>query len=153
MISNGRRCTGRFFSAALIPSGILRYRKTYLCGIVQATRYHFFRACLIGDIEKVTYLYEVSKTEDCWGAKTPVPHSGRKSKCLHNAAGHGHLEVVKWLVAQGFDVNGTDDLGDTVLDDAIEGLHFDIVEYLISVGADVSTVFSHQQPFRRNTKF
>ncbi len=58
---------------------------------------------------------------------------------LYNAAAAGRLEVVKYLVESGADVNAVGGYcGETPLSIAAVGGHKDVCEYLISQGADVN---------------
>ena len=54
------------------------------------------------------------------------------------AAGFGHLEVVKYLVGQGADVNATRDNGRPVLHSAAISGDLAVVQYLVEQGADVT---------------
>lgn len=58
---------------------------------------------------------------------------------LHYATRNGHLEVVKFLIQQGADVN-VKDFGELVpLQEAVKGGYFDITKFLIQHGADVKS--------------
>lgn len=57
---------------------------------------------------------------------------------LHEAAGQGRLEVVKYLVEKGADVNITTKSGSRPLNQAAYGGHAEVMEYLISKGASAS---------------
>jgi ankyrin repeat protein len=50
---------------------------------------------------------------------------------------HGHLEIVKILIANGADVNGCDDTGKTPLISACIGNKLDVVRLLVMNGAGV----------------
>jgi ankyrin repeat protein len=55
---------------------------------------------------------------------------------LHEAAKYGRLEIVKGLIAKGFDVNAQGGLtGGTAINLAASGGHLEIVKYLIDHGA------------------
>ena len=58
---------------------------------------------------------------------------------LHSAASEGHLEVVKYLVEQGADINATTSrYGWTVLHYAATWGQLAVVRYLVEQGADVN---------------
>ncbi|MDQ7821241.1 MAG: ankyrin repeat domain-containing protein [Candidatus Eremiobacteraeota bacterium] len=56
---------------------------------------------------------------------------------LHEAAGKGHLEMVKFLVEKGAVADAKNNCGDTPLYEAAKNGHSAVMEYLISRGADV----------------
>ncbi len=56
---------------------------------------------------------------------------------LHNAAAEGDLERVKRLVESGVDVNIKDRSGSTPLMSAINTMHFDVADYLLSKNANL----------------
>ena len=55
-----------------------------------------------------------------------------------DAALNGQMEVIKYLVERGTDVNEKDKDGNTLLGMACTGGHLDVVEYLIKMGANVN---------------
>lgn len=58
---------------------------------------------------------------------------------LHFAAEEGDLKKVKELVEQGRDINAVDEgMNITPLHYAVREEHYDVVEYLISIGANVN---------------
>ena len=57
---------------------------------------------------------------------------------LHLAADNGNIEVLKYLVSQGANVNVKDNYGRTPLQVAVNKNNLEMVEYLISHGADVN---------------
>jgi ankyrin repeat protein len=60
--------------------------------------------------------------------------------CLHVAASFGRLEVVKYLVRSGADVNAVGGvLGGTALNEAASRGQLSVVEFLLSVGARMET--------------
>jgi ankyrin repeat protein len=56
---------------------------------------------------------------------------------LHLAAAEGHLDVIKFLVQQGADVNSLDRFGNAPLDEAILHGNDEEAEFLRSVNANV----------------
>jgi ankyrin repeat protein len=86
----------------------------------------------LGDVARVTALLK----EKPWLAKPP-------NKPLHSAAGHGHLAVVKILLAYGADPNLDYGFGNvwgpyTPLSDAVTGGHYEIAKALCESGAKVA---------------
>jgi len=67
-------------------------------------------------------------------ANTPnlTVHDGDYDKRtpLHLAAGEGRVEMVKYLIAQGVDINAEDRWGNTALDDALSGKQDEIIRVL-----------------------
>lgn len=63
------------------------------------------------------------KLQEAFGLGTP----------LHEAAGHGHIEIVRILVKNGADPRIKDSRGETVVQRAKWSKHFQIVEYLQSL--------------------
>jgi ankyrin repeat protein len=57
---------------------------------------------------------------------------------LKYAAGRGHLDVMRLLLASGADVNAHDEsvIGDTVLKDVASNCSFDVAKMLVDAGAD-----------------
>ena len=57
---------------------------------------------------------------------------------LHDAASHGKLEIVRWLVSQGVDINAYNEANErTPLCDAAAEGHTEIVKHLIEAGASL----------------
>lgn len=54
---------------------------------------------------------------------------------LSNASKNGHLDIVKYLVSNGVEINFANN---TPLRSAVKNGHLDVVKYLISVGADAT---------------
>ena len=63
-------------------------------------------------------------------------YTGRTS--LHQAASHGHTEVVEILIAKGAGINYRDDIGRNPLHHASSHGHTEVVEVLIAKGADLN---------------
>ncbi len=83
-----------------------------------------------GDLDKVRYLVQVK------GAKAGARDMfGRAA--LIEAAGGGHLPVVKFLIEQGANVNIRGSMGYTPLMKAIDAGHVEVVKYLGTKGADL----------------
>ena len=55
---------------------------------------------------------------------------------LHDAANKGHLDIVKYLVEQGADMEATNEDNRTPLNDADYIWNYDIVDYLREQGAN-----------------
>ncbi|MCX5728019.1 MAG: ankyrin repeat domain-containing protein, partial [Nitrospirae bacterium] len=66
------------------------------------------------------------------------PKNGWHATPLIMAAWHGRLDVAKYLLAQGVDVNTTYDAGNTALIVAAWHGHLDVVLHLLSAGADIA---------------
>jgi len=60
------------------------------------------------------------------------------STFIHIAVDNGNIEVLKYLVSQGANVNVKDNYGKTPLQAAVNKNNLEMVEYLISHGADVN---------------
>lgn len=66
---------------------------------------------------------------------------------LHVAAAHGKLDIVKWLVEMGADVNAYGGItGGGPLDEAASNGHYDVVKFLIESGAVLDTSDSVHNP-------
>ena len=66
---------------------------------------------------------------------------------LHMAAAHGKLDIVRWLVSQGSDVNSIGGMGsNSPLDQAAAKGHVEIVKFLIDSGAMLDTSDSVRNP-------
>ncbi|MGO8716607.1 MAG: ankyrin repeat domain-containing protein [Smithella sp.] len=83
-----------------------------------------------GDLEKVRYLVlekgAKANSRDIFGRVA-----------LIEAAGGGHLPVIKFLIDQGADVNIRGSVGYTPLMKAIDAGHLEVVKYLGTKGADI----------------
>lgn len=67
------------------------------------------------------------------GASTP----------LMEAAQEGHLELLRYLISQGANVNAKTATGDTALTYACENGHSDVAELLLQANADLVSCSSH----------
>ncbi len=74
-----------------------------------------------------------------------VDKDGTPMLCI--AARHGSIHMVKWLVEKNANINAvSEDRGYTPLMDAIWKNKQELVEYLVSMGADLSTISKDGQP-------
>jgi len=95
--------------------------------------YHFFVVCLRqGRIPK----FGISDELFC---KLLWRDDQRGVTSLHSAASNSDVEVLKYLVSQGDEVNAKDYVGDTPLHRAAAGnTQVEVFQYLVSQGADVN---------------
>lgn len=91
----------------------------------------FFSMVAEGDLDKVRGA--VAKTPELAMIKSPEGLTA-----LHIAADRGYLEVVKYLIEQGSDVNAVDDNGDTPIHVAFESQEDEVIRALVEAGADLS---------------
>ena len=61
------------------------------------------------------------------------------TRAMHEAAEEGHVDAMRWLQAQGADVNARNDYGNTPMHDAAFKGHVDAMRWLQAQGADVNT--------------
>lgn len=94
----------------------------------------FLLACALGEVEKAEFL--LPATDD---ANLYTTH--HRGPALALAAERGQGEIVRWLLANGFDVNETDAHGGTALIAAAEADRAGIVEILLQGGADTGAKF------------
>ncbi|MES2935565.1 MAG: ankyrin repeat domain-containing protein [Pseudomonadota bacterium] len=89
-------------------------------------------AILLGDIDKVSLLLELGANRHTVGrcGKTPLTYAIQKN----------NLPMLKWLIAQGFDIEQRDDFLYTPLISAAELGMPDCVQTLIDCGADIHKV-------------
>ena len=113
----------------------------------------FHSACFTGDLEKAKYLHDIGLNSNSESEPASNLYTQNDTECLSTAAHNGHLQLVKWLVSLGYDVNAKDDKGETPLEDAIASWHVDVVEYLISEGADVSVVTHIESGEKQDVEF
>lgn len=57
---------------------------------------------------------------------------------LHYAAARGNLEIVKYLLSQGADINAKENMEYTPLINAVATSHYDVVRCLVEHGADLN---------------
>jgi len=96
-------------------------------------------ACEVGDLEKVRELVTISSSE-IWKTDEICNFSG-----LHVAAMHGHLEIVKFLLDSGSDINRKSKSGETPLHLAVFKNYPDVVKCLLVRGADYSLTNFHKK--------
>jgi len=90
----------------------------------------FLLACDLGEIENAAFLLPLSQQDDKFSAYQRKP-------ALAIAAERGRADVVRWLLANGFDVNETDEFGGTALIAAAEMNKPEVVAILLEAGADI----------------
>lgn len=81
-----------------------------------------------GELDRLKELYEQYQTD-----LNSTDYDGRT--CLHVASGMGHIEIVRYLLNNGANVNVYDRFGGSPRDDAIRYGKDDITQLLISAGA------------------
>jgi ankyrin repeat protein len=86
---------------------------------------------------------DLAKLHEMLGGKSSTPRldlnaRDRRGQCaLVSAVRNGHLEVVRFLLEKGAEVN-TSTWGGTVLHEAIHDCRFDVARVLVEMGADVN---------------
>ena len=65
---------------------------------------------------------------------------------LHGASGAGRVEIVKFLITRGCDINAKTTCGTTPLVSAICGKNYGVAKYLIAYGADVNATCDYGDP-------
>jgi len=111
--------------------------------IVSRTRDGFaplFSACLRGSIRKVQYLLDVcgADIEQRGVYECDEDKSFHFVTPLWCAAVSGKLDVLKFLVERGADIDSISDKGSTPVRSACYMSHVSVVSYLIDLGADIS---------------
>ena len=91
----------------------------------------FLLACDIGDAEKAAVLLPFSGDAEQRAAYQQQP-------ALTVAAEKGRVEVIRWLLAQGFDAEEADTYGGTALIAAAAAGQAEAVKVLLEAGADVT---------------
>ena len=81
------------------------------------------------DVDKIAFFL------DAGGNANLRESTFQNATILHRAAGGGHLNVVKWLIQYGADVNARDNLRETPLHYAAALGHAEVAEYLLQHGA------------------
>ena len=110
------------FSLAIV-SGLPRFKE-------QRQRY-FTQATMDGSIGRMRLLHFA-------GAKINLRSNG--SLPLFIAAGDGRGDVVRYLLAEGADVNAREQFGDTALTEATYFGHLALINELLAHGADINAI-------------
>lgn len=95
----------------------------------------FLLACEMAEVEKAAFLLPLTKPEDRFSCY-------QRKSALALAAGKGRAGMVRWLLANGFDVNETDDFGGTALIAAAEMDQAETVDILLKAGADIGARYN-----------
>lgn len=95
----------------------------------------FLLACEMGVIEKAAFLLPLARQEDLYARFQRTP-------ALARVAAKGRVEMVRWLLANGFDVNEPDEFGGTALIAAAEMEQPEVVEILLMAGADIDARYN-----------
>jgi len=90
----------------------------------------FLLACYLGAVEKAALLLPLSAHGDIYWTHHRQP-------ALMVAARMGHAAMVRWLLANGFDVNEPDEFGATALMEAADSDAVGVVKILLDAGADI----------------
>lgn len=104
------------------------------------------RAAWNGDLESVRLLVEAGADVNAEGGRWSAPLTESRNAFfesiffygppIYAAASRGHLEVVRYLVGQGADVNARDCEGRTVLHAASRAENPDCMQFLLGLGAE-----------------
>ena len=107
--------------------------------LAKGANYDISTAARLGDLEQVKRLVRKDHTQV---NQLPPYHGFYNSAPLRNAAGQGHIEVVKYLLDQGANPNLPEPIAPhgAALRDAISGEHWEIVKLLIDHGANVNSM-------------
>jgi len=92
-------------------------------------------ACEKGDLAQVARLLDEGATINF----KPF-HEERNAIPIILASANGHLEIVKYLILKGADIDARGNNGITALMAAIGSSHFDIAKFLLDHGADATAV-------------
>jgi ankyrin repeat protein len=105
-----------------------------LPGARQQRQKHFAESAIDGNLRRMQLLH-------LSGAS--VNPRDNSAKPLLLAAGEGKLEIVRYLLDEGADVDARDPLGGTALIEAAYFGHIDVVKDLLLRGADINLISEH----------
>lgn len=98
----------------------------------------FYTACINGNLRKAKQLFESGNID------LSKCRSGRKT-VLSQSAYNGHLEVVKFLVANGASIEPDNNSYSPLHDAAARG-HVEVVKFLVDAGADINALYNGLTP-------
>ena len=123
-------------------------RKLLSSGDLSARSYQgltpFLLAVHMGDTERAALLLPVSAREDTYRTREAEP-------ALVIATGNKHLDMVQWLLANGFDVNEPAEFGLTPLIEAASINSPAIVEVLLEAGARIDAADNISASLRKSS--
>lgn len=96
-------------------------------------RLQLFTEIRAKNLDKVKEIVEAGNVD-----LDPPTQPNQINKALAYASINGNLEIVKYILAQGVEIDGVVSYGGTALLRASEVLNFDIAEFLIKSGANVN---------------
>src|SRR5260370_20614853 len=92
---------------------------------------HFAQAAADGNLRRMQLLH--------FAGAHVNPH-GNGCMPLYLAAGEGRLDVVRYLLDEGADVNAREKFGDTALNETAYYGHISVIKELLFRGADINTI-------------
>ncbi|KRX95030.1 Tankyrase-1, partial [Trichinella pseudospiralis] len=102
----------------------------------ESLEHRLLEASKAGDLEMVKVV--LNESDDKQSLINCRDVEGRHSTPLHFAAGYNRLEVVKFLVQAGADIQAKDKGGLVPLHNACSYGHYEVTEFLVQQGADVN---------------
>lgn len=120
---------------------IRKYKKLLLASFVCALSLGLAMPAYANDLFKAARKGRLSEVENIvlYSARDVVDsRDGFGRTALMVAARYGELEIVRFLINNGADVNAKDNNGQTALILAVDGRNIELVKYLVSHGADVN---------------